>query len=67
MRLNKLVRIGVGTNVSRPHWCSIADEDVIHWSLPSTYPHYFVKVHHRVLLAVNLAQGRDESIPTHSS
>ena len=46
MLFNKLVRISVGTDVSRPLGVSIADEDVIHRSLHSTYPEYFVKAHH---------------------
>ena len=41
-------------------------EDVIHRSLQSTYPGYFVKPHYHVLLAINRRQGRDTSVPTSS-
>ncbi len=30
-------------------------------SLPTTYPHSFVKQHHRVLVTTNSQQGRDQS------
>ena len=48
MVFNKLVRIRVGTDVSRPRWQSTAEKDVRHRSLQATYPDYFVKPHYRV-------------------
>jgi len=54
MWFNTLVRISVGTDVSRPRAKSTANEDVIHRSLQTTYPQYFIKQHYRVLLARQL-------------
>ncbi len=45
MLFNKLVRISVGTDLSRPFGITIADEDVINRSLQMTYPHYLIKEH----------------------
>ncbi len=62
---DKILRICVGTDLSRPCRQSTADKDVINRSLQATYPHYFIKPHHRVLLRVSRGQrGRDESVPT---
>ncbi len=56
MVFNKLVRIRVGTDVSRPRWQSTAEKDVRHRSLQATYPDYFVKPHYHVLVRVSRLQ-----------
>ena len=58
MVFNKLVRIRVGTDVSRPRWQSTAEKDVRHRSLQATYPDEYIKFYYRVLMNLNHIRER---------